>query len=77
MVVDDDCDTLEMFAHVLHTNGATVITATSALRALAILRDVVPSIIVVKISSCQSSTDSHSSRRRGRSRACLIFRSWR
>jgi CheY-like chemotaxis protein len=49
MVVEDHRDTLEMLQHVLHAAGAKVIGATSGQAALAILRHVVPSIVVVDL----------------------------
>jgi len=49
MVVDGHRDTLEMFDHVLQATGAKVITAGSALRALATLRTVVPSVVMTNI----------------------------
>jgi CheY-like chemotaxis protein len=49
MVVEDHRGTLDMFEHVLRATGAKVIVAESGLKAVAILRRVLPSVIIVDI----------------------------
>ena len=49
MLVDDYRDSREMFQHVLQTAGAKVIATPSTFRALAILRSLLPSIIVTNV----------------------------
>jgi CheY-like chemotaxis protein len=49
LIVDDHRVTLEIFEYVLRAAGATVFCAGSALRGLAILRRVIPTLIVVDI----------------------------
>lgn len=49
LVVDDDPDARDLVAHILSQQGASIVTAASALKALALLEDCRPDIIISDI----------------------------